>query len=265
MSWYFVDGQGQTQGPLSLDQMKGKYASKDVKDETYIWNGTDVKDWTPLSNVPQVLKQMKPLEVPGPPTGPGPSAPRRNPMGGGGGNAALLASIRRGAPLRKVEITKSDDEGSNDASNNVPSNNVSSNVNNNASSSNNSATTAPKKPARQTVQEEMAARLRARLGGGGNAPKVGAPKTTSEPKTEPKTETKPDPKPEPKNEPKTLNSAPNKMTSQSSQKKLNVDESDQVPYSSNSSSSSNPAISSIIAKLENAEEWQLKAIEKILS
>jgi len=260
MSWYYVDIQGGTQGPVTMDQMKGKYASKEIKDETYIWNGTDVKDWTSLSNVPQILKQLKPLEAPGPPSGPGPAVPRRNPMGGGGGNAALLAAIRKGATLNKVEVPdKSEDEGTNNQS----SNNVSSSSNNTSSSSNNTSSsasnnvTAARRPARQTVQEEMAARLRARSGGGATA-KVGGTQ-------------KPDPKPEVKasndtvvkNDTKpstTLNSTQNKMSSQSSQKKLNVDDSDQT-----TSSSSNPIVARITAKLENAEEWQLKAIEKILS
>jgi len=219
MSWYYVDIQGGTQGPVTMDQMKGKYASKEIKDETYIWNGTDVKDWTSLSNVPQILKQLKPLEAPGPPSGPGPAVPRRNPMGGGGGNAALLAAIRKGATLNKVEVPdKSEDEGTNNQS----SNNVSSSSNNTSSSSNNTSSsasnnvTAARRPARQTVQEEMAARLRARSGGGGATAKVGGTQ-------------KPDPKPEVKastdtvvkNDTKpstTLNSTQNKMSSQSSQK-----------------------------------------------
>jgi len=117
MSWYYVDPAGATNGPHTIAQLKPKYGS-DLKDTTYIWNGTTVAQWTALNKVPDVWKQIKPqpappTKSPNPPSaGPGSSVRRRrrrrrkNPMMGGGGRAALLAGIQGGAKLKKVQKPK---------------------------------------------------------------------------------------------------------------------------------------------------------------
>ena len=101
MSWYYVDGSGQTKGPVALQVLKNAYQSKGINDNTYVWNGADVNQWTPLSNVPHVLKQLKPMNYPKPPSG-GPSrgnGRRRGPPRGGrrsGGGASGGRRRRRG-------------------------------------------------------------------------------------------------------------------------------------------------------------------------
>ena len=98
MSWYYVDPAGATKGPLSIAQLKPLYGSQ-LKDNTYIWNGTTVAQWTALNKVPDILKQLKPKPAApksgrAAPPGSQPGTRRRrrrrrrrrkNPMGGGGG------------------------------------------------------------------------------------------------------------------------------------------------------------------------------------
>ena len=40
--WYFVDGSGNTQGPLTVAAMKNKFIDGELSMESYIWNGTSV-------------------------------------------------------------------------------------------------------------------------------------------------------------------------------------------------------------------------------
>eukprot|EP01084_Bolivina_argentea_P318334 552040_1 len=50
MSWYFVNATGNSQGPFSIDMLKSKYGTE-LKDTSYVWNGTTVQQWTPLNKV----------------------------------------------------------------------------------------------------------------------------------------------------------------------------------------------------------------------
>ena len=107
MSFYYVDPQGQTKGPLSIDALKPLYAGGQIKDTTYIWNGTTVAAWTALNKVPAVLKQLKPVTRAAPPPSQPGGAPkktgqkrrrrrrrrRKSPFGGGGGNYYYIISI----------------------------------------------------------------------------------------------------------------------------------------------------------------------------
>merc|ERR1712233_211683 len=114
MSWYYVDSAGATKGPISIAQLKPLYGNE-VKDNTYIWNGTTVAQWTALNKCPNVLKQVKPS----PQRKAAPGAPssgqrrrrrrrrRKSPFGGGGGGrAGLLDAIRAGKKLNKTPAPK---------------------------------------------------------------------------------------------------------------------------------------------------------------
>lgn len=55
--WYYVDNTGEQQGPVTQAQV-AKYVRsvpKNIADETLVWDGVVVKDWTPYSQV-QVLQ-----------------------------------------------------------------------------------------------------------------------------------------------------------------------------------------------------------------
>ena len=49
--WFYVDGQGATKGPVLFDAMKLLYESGSVIDSTFVWNGSTVSQWTPLSQL----------------------------------------------------------------------------------------------------------------------------------------------------------------------------------------------------------------------
>ncbi len=48
MSWYYVDTIGVTRGPVTISTLTSKYGTE-LKDTTYVWNGTTVTEWTPLN------------------------------------------------------------------------------------------------------------------------------------------------------------------------------------------------------------------------
>lgn len=76
MSWYYVDPSGNTLGPLSADTLKQNWSTT-ITEETYVWNGADVSQWTPLKDVPQLLKLLKPVKsmIPPQPIVPAQKAP----------------------------------------------------------------------------------------------------------------------------------------------------------------------------------------------
>jgi len=112
--WYYVDGNGQTVGPVSEKLLSNKYCEGAINDESYVWNGTTVDQWLAISAVPGLASKLKPKpkqkpQKPKPAarkTGTG--AARKSPFGGGGGGggggrANLLASIQQGTKLKKTE------------------------------------------------------------------------------------------------------------------------------------------------------------------
>lgn len=223
MSWYYVDQGGNTQGPLNLNAMKQAYQQGKLKDQSFVWNGADVNQWTPLNKVPKLLQQVKPQNIPKPQSRNTSSPPRRkSPFGGGGGRSALLAGIRGGAKLRKAPKPQEKKVGE----------------------------TAPKKPGQKlSLQEQMALTLRRRNKGGGNktskvAPKrnISAPKKTY-------------------NAPKTNNSSTQRKP-WSQRQNNNISK---TTSNSSNHSTGNSRIDNITRKLKNAQDWQLKAIEKLLS
>eukprot|EP01084_Bolivina_argentea_P012831 24030_1 len=62
MSWYYVDPSGETKGPVSKEQIKSAYGST-IKDTTYIWNGTSVEKWSPVTKVPEIWNMLKTQRV----------------------------------------------------------------------------------------------------------------------------------------------------------------------------------------------------------
>lgn len=57
MSWYYVDPQGVAQGPTTMNALKQLYGTV-LTDDTFIWNGTTVEQWTILKKVPSLHHQL---------------------------------------------------------------------------------------------------------------------------------------------------------------------------------------------------------------
>jgi len=126
VQWYYVDTGGATVGPVSESVLANAFADGKINDDSYVWNGTTVNDWTCISVVPGLSAKLKPKPKPKPkPVAVKPKSVaakpkpaqregRPNPFGGGGGGADnernnLLASIRAGKKLKKkpkAEVAK---------------------------------------------------------------------------------------------------------------------------------------------------------------
>eukprot|EP01084_Bolivina_argentea_P277260 473297_1 len=63
MSWYYIGPTGATKGPVSTYKLKQLYGNE-IKDTTFIWNGTTIANWTQLSKIPILFKQVKPSPIP---------------------------------------------------------------------------------------------------------------------------------------------------------------------------------------------------------
>jgi len=110
MSWYYIDNAGTTLGPVEESVLTSKWKSGGITEQTYVWNGTTVNDWSLINAVPFLHTKLKNSNkpAPGPPRG---GAPKGRPAAGGGrpkkkaggGRVNLLDSIRSGKQLKKVE------------------------------------------------------------------------------------------------------------------------------------------------------------------
>eukprot|EP01084_Bolivina_argentea_P118880 210871_1 len=248
MSYYYVDPQGATKGPLGIPQLKALYAGGQVKDATYIWNGGDIAQWTAINKLPQIWKQLKPQ--PKAPSQPG-GAPkggggggrrrrrrrRRKSPFGGGGRGDLLSAIKAGRKLTKTPAPVE-----RDAKGAIPG-------------GGGGGGGGSGRPLSLMEQMKLAQQKR-KKGGGGKKRGGGAPKKRKN--AAPK---------------KNTNSNGNKQLSWSERQKLKKQqEAEAQPkkktYGGQSSNSSSGTSGSrkdkIISKIKTAEEWQLKAIAKIL-
>jgi len=113
MSWYYIDASGTTLGPVEEGIIVQKYKGKELNDDSYVWNGTTVNEWSLIKNVGFLKAKCKPA----PPAQSRAPAPRggraaapRPAAGGGkpkkkstGARMNLLDSIRSGKQLKKVE------------------------------------------------------------------------------------------------------------------------------------------------------------------
>jgi len=250
MSWHFVNAAGDAQGPVSLEELKSKYESRHINDDSYVWNGADVSQWTPLNQVSSLFNQVKAASQPKAPSGGG--APRRNPLGG---RANLLAGIQAGGNLKKVAESEKKDVS---VSVSVPP------------PSSEGESPAPKAvvgggAGKMTMQEQMAQVLKNRAGGGtkttgarpGGVPAPTNPSTTSTVKA-------------PTTTAKTTTPATTSSTTPSWKQKSQTGSSTTVPtikkvIESEEQSGGDDRIERIKSLLANAEPWQLQAIEKILS
>lgn len=110
MSWYYIDNAGTTLGPVEESVLVSKWKSGGITEQTYVWNGTTVNDWSLINAVGFLHTKLKNSNKPqpGPPRG---GAPSGRPAAGGGrpkkkaggGRVNLLDSIRSGKALKKVE------------------------------------------------------------------------------------------------------------------------------------------------------------------
>jgi len=114
MSWYYIDASGTTLGPVEEGVIVSKFKGKELNDDSYVWNGTTVNEWSLIKNVGFLKAKCKPAPPaqsrPAPARGGRGAAPR--PAAGGGKPKAkkapaarmnLLDSIRSGKQLKKVE------------------------------------------------------------------------------------------------------------------------------------------------------------------
>lgn len=105
MSWYYIDGQGTTLGPVGENVIKTKFQSGELSEQSYVWNGTTVNEWMTIGSTGAKLHdKIKKKAAPGPPRGqPGPPggrpAVKKKATGGRGG---LLDAIKSGKKLNKV-------------------------------------------------------------------------------------------------------------------------------------------------------------------
>jgi len=112
MSWYYIDNAGTTLGPVEESVLVSKWKSGGITEQTYVWNGTTVNDWSLINAVGFLHTKLKNSNKPqpGPPRGGAPSGrpaagggrPKKK-AGGGKGRVNLLDSIRSGKALKKVE------------------------------------------------------------------------------------------------------------------------------------------------------------------
>jgi GTPase SAR1 family protein len=73
--WFYIDTNGQTQGPEeNIDVSKEKFVYGLITESTYVWNGNDVNQWTPLSDVQSLMTQLKKSSLKLPPPPPMPSS-----------------------------------------------------------------------------------------------------------------------------------------------------------------------------------------------
>jgi len=233
-TWYYVDTAGNTKGPHTIAQLKPLYKSE-LKDTSYIWNGTTVSQWTALNKVPDIWKQIKAQPAPPKPSASPPQpggAPkvvrrrrrRRSPFGGGG-RAALLAGIQKGTKLKKTEPPK--ERGP-------------------AGSPGQGGKKGGGRPLSLMEQMKLAQQNRR----GGAKKKVGG--------------VKPKPKPKPSTSSSissSSSSGPKKMTWKEKQE---AKKREAEGGGGGSHGSLGHRKDKIVTKLKNAQEWQLKAIEAIL-
>ena len=57
-SWYYVSASGNSKGPVTLTELRQLYQNKAINQNTFVWNGTTVTQWTRLSDLPDILKQL---------------------------------------------------------------------------------------------------------------------------------------------------------------------------------------------------------------
>jgi len=67
MAWYFVNPQGASIGPVSVEYLQNNYENGDVNDKTFVWNGAEVIQWTPLNQVATLYAKVIPAAIPKPP------------------------------------------------------------------------------------------------------------------------------------------------------------------------------------------------------
>ena len=65
MSWYYVTNEGETKGAFAISQLTEKYHSREITDNSYVWNGTTVSQWTQIKDVPKLVEDFK-LSMPKP-------------------------------------------------------------------------------------------------------------------------------------------------------------------------------------------------------
>jgi len=62
ITWYYDGGDGNNRGPVSDAELKSKIGSE-IKEDTYVWNGETVDDWTYANDVPELKKILAQQKV----------------------------------------------------------------------------------------------------------------------------------------------------------------------------------------------------------
>jgi len=57
ITWHYTDKNGEDAGPVSDAVFKSKFGSE-INEETYVWNGQTVNDWTLVKDVPELKKLL---------------------------------------------------------------------------------------------------------------------------------------------------------------------------------------------------------------
>ena len=60
VEYYYVDKQQKSQGPINFDELKSLYKTGNIDDNSFVWNGTTIKEWTNLGKCNTILKLLKP-------------------------------------------------------------------------------------------------------------------------------------------------------------------------------------------------------------
>ena len=58
-NWYYVNSFGNSTKIGNLEKLKEKFASNEITEKSYLWNGITVNEWTALSELPHILGAVK--------------------------------------------------------------------------------------------------------------------------------------------------------------------------------------------------------------
>ena len=60
MNYYYVDVEGATKGPIDIEDLKMLYTESEITINTLMWNDDEIKTWTALNKLPELLHKLDP-------------------------------------------------------------------------------------------------------------------------------------------------------------------------------------------------------------